>query len=143
MRIEVMSQYRALEYIPHDVTAIISITASFDKEPLEFIGVPEDLVLRLKFDDCDPNNILEHNVLFDRDMADKVWDFVESIRDRVGTLVVHCYFGQSRSAGMAAAIGKYILGTDSFVFDGSYVPNMYVYRTMLEAKYGQTYNGVG
>ena len=48
--------------------------------------------------------------------------------------LVHCGAGQSRSAGVAAAILKWMTGSDAQIFDNrKYTPNMRCYRLVLEA----------
>jgi hypothetical protein len=46
-------------------------------------------------------------------------------------VVCHCAAGQSRSAGLAAALSKFYNGEDKQFFHMPYTPNMLVYRTML------------
>ncbi len=104
-----LSQQAAEEYSPGSSEAIISIT---DK------GAPEAnlragwfAVLRLSFDDVDP---IESPVEPGEDLvemqdhhADRIADFVASNRHVLGTLVVHCRYGQSRSAAVAKAVASY------------------------------------
>ena len=69
-------------------------------------------------------------VLFNEDHASKIWDFVDSVWDRVEILLIHCLAGVSRSAAVAAAIAKVKYDDDSLYFK-QYCPNALVYRTML------------
>lgn len=65
-------------------------------------------------------------------MAEQVLDVVERVG--VDRVVVQCEAGRSRSAGLAAALGKIYNDDDWFIFDNAkYNPNRYVYRTMLNA----------
>jgi predicted protein tyrosine phosphatase len=60
--------------------------------------------------------------------------FVMDIKEAVNNLIVHCEAGVSRSAGVAAAIQKYLTGDDTSIFsDKRYYPNMTCYRYVLEA----------
>ena len=47
---------------------------------------------------------------------------------------MHCEAGQSRSAGVAAAIMKYLYNNDTDIFNNRYYkPNMLCYRKVLNA----------
>jgi len=64
----------------------------------------------------------------------KIIDFVEKNKNNVDHFVVHCNAGISRSSGIAAALSKIYNGDDSWVFNNyRYVPNMLVYRTIIDA----------
>ena len=68
------------------------------------------------------------------DDAQKVCDFVKA-NDNVD-IIVHCDAGISRSAGVAAAIMKYLTGSDMEIFkNGKYQPNMWCYRKVLSKFY--------
>jgi len=69
-------------------------------------------------------------VLFSENHAQQIWKFVESVWDKVDSLMVHCLAGACRSPAVAAAIAKIKYGDDQFYFD-NYMPNMLVFRTML------------
>jgi len=69
-------------------------------------------------------------ILFDELMARKVLEFVKYYQNKVRVIVVHCEAGISRSAGVAGALSLIYNGTDQYYFD-HYVPNMYVYRKIL------------
>ncbi len=50
----------------------------------------------------------------------------------LGLIIVQCEAGQSRSAGVAAALMKYFWNDDTAIFNNhKYTPNMLCYRTML------------
>ena len=66
------------------------------------------------------------------DDAKRVADFVCDHGDT--KIIVHCDAGISRSAGVAAAILKYLTDDDSAIFDSHrYHPNMWCYRKTLNA----------
>ena len=70
--------------------------------------------------------------LFNKDQAALILDFVDGIRDKVKNILIHCDAGISRSAGVGAALSLIINGSDKEVFnDRRYLPNMFVYRTIL------------
>ena len=87
-------------------------------------------VLFLSFDDEEK----PHQLAMTKEDATKVADFVNKYKSVVDCMVVHCEAGRSRSAGVAAAIMKYLNGDDMSIFNnGKYVPNMTCYRYTLEA----------
>lgn len=62
-----------------------------------------------------------------------ICDFMKDCIEReINRLYVHCDAGISRSAGVAAAISKYFLGSDFKFFNCHLTPNMLVYRRLLE-----------
>lgn len=69
-----------------------------------------------------------------KDDANKVADFVEwCIENKIKELWVHCDAGISRSAGVAAAIMKFLTGDDSEIYDNPYRrPNSHCYTLTLQ-----------
>ncbi len=95
-------------------------------------------VLRLAFHDAEPadNFALPENItLMTEDHARLVWSFVTKWEKEVGTVVVHCEQGMSRSPAVAAALCRGMGGDESWFFK-EYVPNRYVYRLMLDRQFG-------
>ena len=91
--------------------------------------------LSLRFHDAEPGEeppLPSEVVLMTRDQAKTIWDFVLRYRDQVGTIVVHCEQGMSRSPAVAAAICK-ALGGNEEPFFKEYAPNQYVYELLLAA----------
>lgn len=89
---------------------------------------------RLQFDDVTEENARPEDVLMSESDALKIKDYVLRYKDSVECIIVHCEVGVSRSAGVMAAIQKYLLGDDSAIFNNSaFSPNMYCYRMMLDA----------
>ena len=138
MYIEVLSAAEAKLKVPKVKHIAISIGTS------ENIELPKNdnriAELFLLFDDFDTNEYSDteltelysrHKVhLFNDEMAKSVLEFV--ISHPCGVLLVNCEAGISRSAGVAAAIGKVFNRDDTFVFNsGRYVPNMLVYSKIL------------
>jgi predicted protein tyrosine phosphatase len=123
---------------------IISIYTPFDKPPMVVINPLTRFVFQLAFDDFDEpgpsaTRVLGRElVLFNNVMAKEIVEFVDRFKD-VECIVCHCDAGVSRSAGVAAALSKFYNGTDDEYFSGEtsmysnkrYVPNMRVYRTLL------------
>ncbi len=91
-------------------------------------------VLHLAFDDAEPTDGFQlppEIKLMNRRHAQAIWRFVDKHRDTVGTFVVHCHQGMSRSPAVAAAVARY-LGVDEKDFWEQYTPNPFVYRLLQE-----------
>jgi predicted protein tyrosine phosphatase len=76
--------------------------------------------------------------LFEREHAIGILLFVETWKDKVDLIVVNCVAGVSRSKGVAAALGKILNGDDSDAFKHG-IPNMRVYRMLLNEYFGPTF----
>lgn len=113
--------------------AVISISTVGDELPdfkIEKLGIE---VLFLSFDDVEDDDKF-YTPISDID-ALNIKDFIEENKD-VETLVVHCDAGVSRSAAVAAAVGKYLFNDDMFIFGRPrFCPNRTVYRKVLKAFY--------
>lgn len=69
----------------------------------------------------------------------KIKEVIEETKEEVTEIWVHCDAGVSRSAGVAAAIGKYLNDDDMFVFGSPrYSPNITCYRKTLNALIGDS-----
>lgn len=124
-----------------DECAMISISdprMGYDSAP--FCSSENNVVeiLRLKFSDADKpgldvyGNEAGVDDLMSDDDAMQVKEFVRKYW--ATNIIVHCDAGISRSAGVGAAIMKYLTGDDSQVFDDPIRhPNMWCYRKTLEA----------
>jgi predicted protein tyrosine phosphatase len=73
----------------------------------------------------------ENITLMTREQAKQICEFVRKWDGHVGSVVVHCEQGMSRSPAVAAAISK-CLGLDERSFYRQYQPNRHVYRLVLE-----------
>lgn len=103
------------------------------KHPATFRGN-----LFVQFHDAEPvtgSSLPEGIVVIDQAHAKKIWTFVQRHRNHVGTIVVQCEQGMSRSPAVAAAICRW-LGLDESRFFAEYQPNEFVYR-MLSNMTGQ------
>lgn len=132
----VYSRGKAEEFAakPHDFgSAVISIKTRTDpSDPhIKFTNdnnIKEILFMRFN----DAENEVEGGITYGE--AHKISEFIRHIakdRDDVQTLVVHCDAGESRSAGVAAAIAKKYFKDDEDFFR-KYTPNMRCYRLVLE-----------
>lgn len=129
----IMNRTNAIQYFsqPHQNTAlVISINAS-SEEPASLMPDQNNqvkAVLHVQFDDVckdQPNAMTElHAAHIAKFMSEYTAD----------SIIVHCGAGQSRSAGVCAAIMKAQTGSDEQVFKNPrYTPNMHCYRLTLEA----------
>ena len=84
-------------------------------------------------DSCKVGYKVSKGDLFNKSLAEAVWRFVDKYKDEVDLIVVNCELGISRSSGMSAAISK-ILNGDDMDFFKYFIPNMDVYRKMMEVK---------
>ena len=95
-------------------------------------------ILPLTFCDADKpgkdiySNDADESDLMSEEDGRKVVQFVNLHVEK--HIIVHCDAGISRSAGVGAAISKYVSGDDSAFFNsGRYYPNMWCYRKTLNA----------
>ena len=87
-------------------------------------------ILRLRFHDAAVP--LPDRTLITPEEARSIVEFVEQQRAEARLVVCQCEGGISRSAGVAAALSKWLNG-DNAAFFLHYQPNPYVYQTVLEA----------
>jgi protein-tyrosine phosphatase len=108
---------------------VISITSPTDTREAQIHSAPK-AILRVKFFDLDaPAEGYEE--VFSRKDARQIRKFVERHLGSVGTIVVHCAAGISRSVGVAAALSKFLLGSDEeFYLRGR--PNSRVYSMLMQ-----------
>lgn len=146
MSVFVMNRQEAIRYCHKKnskESAIISISDPYNFYTSQVFRSKENKVvdiLRLYFCDADRvgvdvygRKVTEDSLMNDYD-AQKVCDFVKA-NDNVD-IIVHCDAGISRSAGVAAAIMKYLTGSDMEIFkNGKYQPNMWCYRKVLSKFY--------
>lgn len=133
-----MSRAKFIEYTKsnHRLTSAV-ISISSPHEGIVHISNSQNngvvLLYRATFDDTDraDNTSL---VPLDLMQAEIMAKFVKGAIDKVDKIIVHCEAGQSRSAGIAAAILKYYTNDDTSIFNNPrYTPNMLCYRMMLTA----------
>ena len=134
----------AKEPFPDDV-AVISITNS-EYENVALVHQPEH-ILRLKVDDVsdeiyeellgrkpsvrEMHQIASRFHVLTNAQTQQMADFVLRMGNK-GTLICQCEHGQSRSAGVAAAVMEYYSRKGITVFaDARYYPNKYVFRKLL------------
>lgn len=115
-------------------TALISIYDTDDVPP-KITNKPQ-YTLFVAFDDVYADDMDEVNLdffkPFDEKLAKRIAQFIMRHQDDVDTFICQCQFGQSRSAGVAAAIKEYFDGEGRGVFnDNRYSPNIKVYNLLV------------
>lgn len=109
---------------------IISIHGS-DERPAN-IQVTKNVLFE-QFDDIEQSEVIvqgKHTFIpFSKFQAKKIFDYVNEMKPEL--IIVHCHAGVCRSAAVAAALSKIMFNRDDDIFD-SKVPNMWVYKTLLE-----------
>lgn len=128
------------EHTPLEPHILISITDPYDGtsrkdcgEAVLFHSEQRKDVLRLSFFDI--SETVGNTTPMSEVQANEVFQFVSKWKDDIGLIVVHCEAGISRSAGVAAALSKWINDDDMFFFE-TYCPNNLVYNRVLHAIYG-------
>ena len=137
MEVIVKSQYDAEAYSmeKHDETSIVISIASYYMPsamiiPCKLNGIKD--IIFLNFNDTDCKDLVS-GCIKDED-ALNIKEFIQRYEEdeSIDLIIVHCEAGVSRSAGVAAAIMKYLWNDDSAIFDNKrYHPNMLCYRTVL------------
>lgn len=139
MKIIVRNRPQAETVDPPEVShLIVSISTPGDEPAKPKTNEHTILMLKFQFHDAD-REVLPGTAawsyfggdvqLFTAEMAEQIVD----VLSEENVLIVHCDAGQSRSAGVAAAVSKWFNGTDDDYFRPPYTPNRLVYRMMLEA----------
>ena len=137
MRICVMSRNEVIDFCryPHLAQfAIVSISTpneEYDSAPSSG-GINNVIdICPVQFFDLDNTYPIKEGLMSYED-AKKIVDFVSKYKDNI--IIVHCDAGQSRSAGVAAALSKYYNNDDSEYFDNPhFTPNMWCYRQIMNA----------
>ena len=87
--------------------------------------------LKLWFDDVDKS--ISNNQLMTTEQAKQIKEFVDTYKDKVNNIVVHCTAGISRSGAVGCVLARYLNGDDSYLLaTGNYIPNKHVYKLMCE-----------
>lgn len=121
-----------------DISIIISIHSTYNDEPHIIMNKHNKIkdIIFERFNDVDSESP-KYTPITD-EIANEIADFIFKYKDnsKVELCIVHCDAGQSRSAGVAAAILKFLYNDDTQIFSNKlYKPNMLVYRKVLNALY--------
>lgn len=137
MKIFVMNRKEAIEFCkqPHLAQfAMISIgTPHEDYKEAPFCSATNNVVdiCFVQFFDLDNTYPIKEGLMKYED-AKRIAEFISKYEDK--NIIVHCDAGQSRSAGVAAAISRYYNNYDFEYFENPcYTPNMFCYRLMMNA----------
>lgn len=141
MRVVVMNKSSVEDYAmsQHDNTSVVISIASRGSNkafivPCTVNNIKD--VLFLNFNDTLDTNSIYGGI--ERKEAEQISEFVKKYSDEVDTIIVQCEAGQSRSAGTAAAIMKYLFNDDSEIFDNrNCTPNILCYMMVLGALLGR------
>lgn len=117
-------------------TAIISIGDNGNEPPK--LKYAPNYILRLEFEDIAPDELDDEGInpghIFNDEQAREIAEFIYKVKDKVDTIICQCEYGQSRSAGCAAAIREHFHGDGIDIFaDDRYYPNKLVFRKVLNA----------
>lgn len=87
--------------------------------------------LKLYFDDID-KPIPSYQLMLQID-AQKIKNFIDTYKDKINNIIVHCTAGISRSGAVGCTIARYLNNDDEYLLaTGKYIPNKHVYKLMCE-----------
>jgi len=137
MKFIVMNRKEVLDFCKHPHLAqfiIISIsTPHVEYSEFPFCTATNNVIdiCEVQFFDLDNTYPIKKGLMEFKD-AKKIAEFVSYYKDKI--IIVHCDAGQSRSAGVAAALSKYYNNDDSEYFDNPrFTPNMWCYKQIMNA----------
>lgn len=137
--LHILSRDEAEEFLPDRDDKFITISITDPGSRLANLPTGIDRgclgIHRVSFDDWDRQHH-DRIVLMSREQALAIAEFVKPRIGVVRHIIVHCEAGISRSAGCAAAIGMYLCGDDSEIWQ-NFLPNCHVYRVMMYALKGK------
>lgn len=92
-------------------------------------------VCKTWFDDIDDKKYERENLkLMSENQAKEIKNFIDTYKNQVSHIVVHCTAGISRSGAVGCVIARYLNGDDSYLWSsGRYIPNKYVYKLMCKS----------
>ena len=106
-----------------------------DYEPVDFTGKC-DRVMQIAIHDLDPEALADFDLTVDTYFpeADELAEFIYKAKEDGLDIICQCEYGQSRSAGCAAAILQHFSRNGIAVFaDYRYYPNQLVYHKVFDA----------
>ncbi len=126
----VLSRMRVARVKPNVPYLVISVTDPLRPEAMIAENPLRMGVLRLAFDDVDTSYAGFRAPA--EDDAEQIVRFVAEKRTMADLIICQCEAGISRSAGIAAALSRWLNGHDEDFFV-RYVPNRLIYRLILQA----------
>ena len=132
-KITVMSRHDAEKNIVYPLkekTAFISIYNT-TQQPVRFYNDPNIVgVCYLMFEDVDATQ----NSCMEPSQGEEIFKFLDEVGTSIERLIIHCTFGYSRSAAVAAAILEATMNSGNVILNNDdYFPNMHVYTIVLNA----------
>ena len=106
-----------------------------DYEPIDFTGKC-DRVMQIALHDLDPEALADFGLSVETYFpeADELAEFIYKAKEEELDIICQCEYGQSRSAGCAAAILQHFSKSGIDVFaDYRYYPNQLVYHKVFDA----------
>ena len=106
-----------------------------DYEPIDFTGKC-DRVMQIALHDLDPEALSDFSLTIETYFpeADELAEFIYKAKEDRLDIICQCEYGQSRSAGCAAAILQHFSNNGIDVFtDYRYYPNQLVYHKVFDA----------
>ena len=139
MKIEVFSEEMIQTFKTDEEHIVISVRSPQSTSVLLPLQKSRIDTLFLEFHDVDESCVninSEYFQFFNSNQAEEILNFINIYKDRVNLIAVNCEAGISRSAGISAALAIILngIGSDAYYFK-NYIPNMYVYRKILETHF--------
>lgn len=136
MIVECMPRDKCIEYVQYlDIpTLIISIRTFHDLIPIELTDNSIINLIHTEFFEFNDEivELPQLHCITDED-ASRIAKTVKKYKNKVQQIIVHFDAGISRSAGVAAAISRYLNNDDFKWFSPPYDPNMMCYFKVLFA----------
>ena len=107
MKISFMSQDKAETIIPDPNTALISIIGTDGWRKLK---PGWEQILKLTFDDIEEKT--EDYILFNKQHALAILDFIQKLPPEIDHIIIHCWAGVSRSGAVAKFLCEYYQTSD-------------------------------
>jgi len=136
MEFMVLSRDKIEHYNTDKKHIVISVSDPGYDSPM----LPENLnrvgILCLYFHDVNDSEYVDNKEIkgFDRHNAIAILNFFETFRDYVDLVICQCEAGISRSSAIAGALCK-ISGQDDSKFFKEYLPNSFVYNSIIKEYY--------
>ena len=139
MKIKIFNELAIQKFKTDEKHIVISI-----QDPkFDLVSLPKQISRKasigFKFHDLDQDIPGANITLFTIKEAKAILNFIEIWKDKVDLICINCVAGVSRSMGIGGALGKILNGDDTYFFKYG-IPNMRIYRMLLEEYYGKDFN---
>ena len=143
MKVSIYSRQRMEERLKEGALLTVAVVSFYDppaegrtwEEPVDYTGKC-DRVMQIPLWDLDPAALGAKGLTVDTYFpeADAIADFIYKARAEGLSLICQCEYGQSRSAGCAAAVLEHFARRGIRIFaDYRYYPNQLVYHKVKDA----------